>query len=141
MEATDFLPIVSVLSIVTVESGGWALLRFLTGEATLGSPAAPDVMDRRMHFFRAGHAHAGVLLVLSLVFFLYLPRAGFSNGFDWLVGLVLLVGILAQAGGFFVHLARGAPEAPSPGTTLTRVGGILMGIALVVLAIGLIKEL
>src|SRR4051794_17588244 len=141
MEATDFLPIVSVLSIVTVESGGWALLGFLTGRGTLGPPAEPDVMDRRMRFFRAGHAHAGVLLVLSLAYFLYLPRAEFSNGFDWLIGLVLLAGILAHAGGFFLHLARGAPEAPTAGTMLTRVGGVVVAIALVILAIGLIKEL
>ena len=141
MEATDFLPIVSVLSIVTVEFGGWALLGFLTGRATLGGPAEPAIMDYRMRFFRAGHAHAGVLLVLSLAYFLYLPRAQFSNGFDWLVGLVLVAGILAQSGGFFLHLARGAPPTPTAGTTLTRAGAVVIAIALVILAIGLIKEL
>ncbi|HYT50948.1 MAG TPA: hypothetical protein VEL10_01945 [Gaiellaceae bacterium] len=138
MKATEFLPIVSVLSLITVEFGGWALLGFLTGRGSLG---APEVMDHRMRFFRAGHAHAGVLIVLSLVYYLYLDRADFSNGFDWLVGLVLVAGTLAQSGGFFIHLARGAPATPSVGTTVTRLGAILIAVALVILAIGLIKQL
>jgi hypothetical protein len=35
MEATTILPIVAVLSLVTVEYGGWALLTFLSGRAGL----------------------------------------------------------------------------------------------------------
>ena len=94
-----------------------------------------------MRFFRAGHAHAGVLIVLSLVYFLYLDRADFSNGVDWLVGIVLVAGALSQSGGFFVHMAAGAPERPTVGTTVTRTGAGLIAVALVVLAIGLIKQL
>jgi drug/metabolite transporter superfamily protein YnfA len=141
MKATEFLPIVSVLSLITVELGGWALLKFLTGQDSLGAPATPDVMDRRMRFFRAGHAHAGVLIVLSLVYYLYLDRADYSNAFDWVIGLVLVAGTLAQSGGFFIHLAKGAPETPSVGTTVTRLGAIVIAVALVILAIGLIQQL
>ena len=68
MEPTNVLPIVAVFSLVTVEYGGWALLTFLTGREGLS--------DWQKGFFRAGHAHAGVLLVLTLVYLLYLPRAG-----------------------------------------------------------------
>jgi drug/metabolite transporter superfamily protein YnfA len=139
VEATDFLPIVSVLSLVSVEFGGWALLGFLTGRGSLGAEQA--LVDHRMRFFRAGHAHAGVLIVLSLVFYIYLDRADFSNGFDWFVGVVLVVGTLAQSGGFFIHLGMGAPGAPSVGTTVTRAGAILIAVALVILAIGLIQQL
>jgi drug/metabolite transporter superfamily protein YnfA len=139
MKATEFLPIVSVLSLITVEFGGWALLAFLTGQGALkGEPAT---LDNRMRFFRAGHAHAGVLIVLSLVYYIYLDRADFSNGFDWLVGLVLVAGTLAQSGGFFIHLGKGAPPAPTVGTTVTRVGALLIAAALVILAIGLIQQL
>src|SRR5919112_263251 len=66
MQPTRVLPAVSVISLVSVEYGGWALLGFLTGRGRLG--------EFREQFFRAGHAHAGVLLVLSLVFFLHLAR-------------------------------------------------------------------
>jgi hypothetical protein len=35
------------------------------------------------------------LLVLSLVYLLYLPRADFSDALEWVAGGVLLAGVLA----------------------------------------------
>jgi hypothetical protein len=90
-------------------------------------------------FFRAGHAHAGVLLLLSLVYLLYLPRADFSNALEWIAGGVLLAGILAQSGGFFLHLGVGHEGRPSVGTKLSRAGALLIAAALVTLAVGLIQ--
>ena len=130
MEPTDVLPIIALLSLVSVEYGGWALLGFLTGRGNLG--------DFREKFFRAGHAHAGVLLVLSLVYFLYLDRTGYSNRVQWIAGLLLLLGIIAQSGGFFIHLGLGQPDRSSLGTVVTRTGALLLAVALVMLAIGLI---
>lgn len=131
MEPTEILPIVAILSVVTVEFGGHALLRFITTDRE-------KLGEFRERFFRAGHAHAGVLLVLSLVYLLYLPRAGLSNALEWLLGAALLVGVLAQSGGFFVHLGLSRSGSRSLGTTLTRVGALLIAAALVGLAAGLI---
>jgi hypothetical protein len=131
IEATTILPIVAVLSLVSVEYGGWALLSFISGREGLA--------DWQKGFFRAGHAHAGVLLALTLVYLLYLPRADFSEQFEWISGCVLLAGVLAQSGGFFLHLAVGGPGSPSVGTKLTRAGALLIGASLVALAVGLIQ--
>jgi hypothetical protein len=60
-----------LLSLVTVEYGGRTLLGFLTGHGTLAA--------FRERFFAAGHTHAGVL-VLSLAYFVYLGRTGYSAG-------------------------------------------------------------
>jgi hypothetical protein len=111
VEPTNVLPIAAVLSLVTVEYGGWALLTFISGREGLA--------DWQKGFFRAGHAHAGVLLVLSLVYLLYLPRTDFSDALEWVAGGVLLAGVLAQSGGFFVHLGVGQEGKPSAGTKLT----------------------
>ncbi len=132
MEPTTVLPVISLLSLVSVEYGGWALLGFLTGRGQLGG--------FREQFFRAGHAHAGVLLVLSLVYFLYLDRTGYPTGVQWLAGLLLLVGIMAQSGGFFIHLGLGEPNRSSLGTVVTRFGALLIAAALVILAVGLITS-
>jgi hypothetical protein len=121
MEPTRLLPIIVLFSLVTVEYGGWALLSFLTGRGSLGR--------FREQFFRAGHAHAGVLLVLSLVYFVYLDRTEFSTDVQWLVGAVLLAGVLAQSGGFFLHLALGEEGR----------GAAFLAVALVTLAVGLIQ--
>ena len=132
MEPTTVLPVIVLLSLVSVEYGGWALLGFLTGRGQLG--------QFREQFFRAGHAHAGVLLVLSLVYFLHLDRTGYSTGVQWLAGLLLLVGIIAQSGGFFIHLGLGRPNRSSLGTVVTRFGALLIAAALVILAVGLIRS-
>jgi len=81
-----------------------------------------------------------VLLVLSLAYFLYLGRAGYSAGVQWLAGALLLAGVLAQSGGFFVHLALGQEGRSSLGTVLTRAGALLIAAALIMLAIGLIRH-
>ena len=132
MQPTRVLPAVSVLSLVSVEYGGWTLLGFLTGRGQLG-----QFQER---FFRAGHAHAGVLLILSLVYYLHLDRTGYSNGVKWLAGGLLQAGILAQSGGFFVHLGLGRPNRRSLGTAVTRLGALLIAAALVILAVGLIRS-
>src|SRR5262249_15821813 len=89
-------------------------------------------------FVRAGHGHAGVLLVLSLVYFLYLDaKTDFSDRTEWIVGAILLAGILAQSGGFFVHLGVGEAGRASIGTRLTRTGALLIATALVVLPVGI----
>jgi hypothetical protein len=130
METTTLLPVISLLFLVSVEYGGWSLLGFLTGRSQLG--------EFREQFFRAGHAHAGVLLVLSLVYFLYLDRTGYSTGVQWLAGLLLLLGIMAQSGGFFIHLGLGHMNRSSLGTIVIRTGALLPAAALIVLATGLL---
>ena len=132
MEPTRLFPIIVLLSLVTVEYGGWALLGFLTGHGTLGA--------FRERFFAAGHAHAGVLLVLSLAYFVYLGRAGYSAGVQWLAGALLLAGVLAQSQVHEESSGLGQQGHSSPGTVLTRTGALLIAAALIILAIGLITH-
>ena len=131
MEPTELLPAVALLLLIGVEFGGWSLLWFITSKR--------EVMDeRRIQFFRAGHAHGGVLTILSFVYFLYLDRAGFSEGLQWVLGIGLIVGALAQSGGFFVHLGKGSPDSSTAGTVLTRTGALVIAAALIALAVGLL---
>jgi hypothetical protein len=131
MEPTKIYPIVALLSLVTVEYGGWALLTFITSRSG-------QLNDSQTQFFRAGHAHAGVLLVLALVYFLYLGNStDFAESTQWIAGAILLAGILAQSGGFFAHLAAGEPRRTSIGTRLTRSGALLIATAVVILVVGI----
>jgi hypothetical protein len=52
---------------------------------------------------------------------------------------MLIAGVLAQSAGFFLHLGVGQDGTPSPGTKLTRTGAVLIGAALVALAVRLIQ--
>jgi hypothetical protein len=129
MEPSRLLAILALVGLLGVEYGGWALLTFITGREGLSSA--------QQRWFRAGHAHAGTLLVLSLVYFRYLSDTSMSMTLRWTGGILMLVGILAQSGGFFVHMASGARDASSAGTCLTRSGGLLLGGALLLLTLGL----
>jgi hypothetical protein len=131
MNPITFFPVFIIISLLTVEIGGAALLRMLTTEG--------DLSDFREQFFRAGHAHAGVLLILSLVYFLYLDRTAFSERAQWFAGAVLALGVMAQSGGFFLHLALGEPNESSAGTVMTIGGGLLIAVALATLAYGLVR--
>ena len=129
-DPTRWLAVFAIAGVLGVLYGGWALLTFVSG--------MPRPSAAQLRFFRDGHAHAGVLLVLSLVYFRYLPEANFSEALRWLTGLTMLAGVMAQSGGFFVHMVTAAEEGgASLGTKLTRLGALLIGGALVALAIGL----
>jgi len=125
LAAKTYLVIV-LLALPTVMFGGFSLLRL---------SLANRLDDYQRGMFRAGHAHAGVLLVLSLASVSLMAFVGIGTGWVWFLGAVLLAGALAQSGGFFVHMAIGRPDRWSAGTTLTVVGAVLLTIAMVVLAI------
>lgn len=129
MEPSRLLAILALFGLLGVEYGGWVLLTFVTGRNGLSSA--------QQRWFRAGHAHAGTLLVLSLVYFRYLSDTRLSLTLQWTGGIIMLIGVMAQSGGFFLHMASGAEHASSPGTRITRSGGLLLGAALLLLIIGL----
>ena len=98
MDPIRLFTVIALLSLPTVMFGGYSLLRLMK--------------DRKLTpfqetYFRAGHAHAGVLLILALVSLVLLGGTDYSNGMRWLVCLLLLIGILAQSGGMFLHAFSG----------------------------------
>src|SRR3712207_7816256 len=89
-----------LLTVVAIESGGAFMLRVVTGAA-----AATDFQRR---FFRAGHAHAGVLVTLGLVCLLLAEASGLTGVAGWVArtgGLVAAVLLPARV--FFSALGAG----------------------------------
>jgi len=131
MDPVRLFSIISWIALPTVMFGGYSLLGLLARDNTWLTPF-------RATYFRAGHAHAGVLLVLSLVYYSYLAQTTFSEGLKLAACIVLLIGILAQSGGFFLHMLAGKPGKVSAGTTVTILGAVLLAFATLLLAYGLI---
>jgi hypothetical protein len=119
-----------LLSLPTVMFGGYSLLRLT---------AARKLTDFQRTYFRAGHAHAGVLLVLALAALDAMNNTDLGTGAQWAIGAILAVGILAQSGGMFVHMGVGSPGRWSWGNTLTTAGGVFLATALVWLAVGVLR--
>jgi drug/metabolite transporter superfamily protein YnfA len=121
--------IITWIALPTVMYGGYALLGFIT---------RGGLSPFQQTFFRAGHAHAGVLLLMSLLYHLFLEKTSLSPGLKAAGAVIVLVGILAQSGGFFLHLALGQPGQASAGTAVTTVGAVLLVLGVALLVYGLI---
>src|SRR6266496_3239987 len=85
-----------IVVLPTVIYGGYSLLQFLIHDpAYMQNPL-------RQNLFRAGHAHAGVLLILSLVALLYVDEANLSQGWKRVVkSFIPLAAIFLPAAFFF----------------------------------------
>lgn len=119
-----------LLSLITVESGGWFLVRVGTG----GVPA--NALQKG--FFRAGHAHAGVLLVLGLANLALLDRAGLPLWWHILAAALPPAAAILMPAGFFLSVLGREPQRPSRLLALVWTGGSALAIGLGFSGIGLI---
>jgi uncharacterized membrane protein len=117
----------------TVEIGGASILSMLIGDPAYGQN------DLRQDLWRAGHAHAGVWLVLSLVALRYVDEATLSEGMKWLVRLAFPAAAILMPLAFFLSIL--SPEATEPNAmiNLAYVGGVVLAVGLLVLGVGLIR--
>jgi hypothetical protein len=123
-----------VLIIVpTVEIGGASILSLLIGDPQYGQN------DLRQDLWRAGHAHAGVWLVLSLVTLRYVDEAALSEGLRWVVRLAFPVAAVLMALAFFLSVIPEDAREPNGVIYLAYVAGLLLAVGLLVLAVGLIR--
>ncbi|HWP42331.1 MAG TPA: hypothetical protein VNO14_03780 [Blastocatellia bacterium] len=118
----------------TVIFGGVSILTLLIGD--------PRYMQNelRQDLWRAGHAHAGVLLLLSLVALRYVDEANLSQGLKGFVrSSIPLSAILLPAAFFFSVLT---PEATEPNEMiyLAYAGAVILAAGLLTLGVGLIKK-
>jgi hypothetical protein len=130
MPALRIFESISWVSLVTVMYGGYSLLGLLARGDRLSA--------FQEQYFRAGHAHAGVLLLLSLLFYIFLDQTTLATPLKVVAAGVLVVGILAQSGGFFLHMGLGKPGRRSAGTLITSIGALLLAGAVLFLVYGLI---
>jgi len=131
MEPTRIFSIIAWILLPTVMFGGYSLLSLLI---------AGDVLTPfQVPFFRAGHGHAGVLLVVALLYHTYLDKTALPDRVKWLACAAMLAGALMVSGGFFLHMAAGAEGQSSVGTLITTIGAVVLALDSFLLAYGLIK--
>jgi hypothetical protein len=123
-----------LITVPTIQYGGYFLLTSLMdkGSGYMDNPL-------RQNFFRAGHAHAGVIVILSLVCQMLADAAVLSSPLVWFVRIgVPLSAILISAGFFFSMLP---PTATQPGAavSLIYVGAVVLALSVLTLGIGLIR--
>jgi hypothetical protein len=119
-----------LLAIVTIETGGIYLTRVAQG--------AVPLTEFQKSFARAGHAHAGVLVILSLVIQLYVDVSGLTGFAEWVArSAVPLAAILMPAGFFFSSMGEGR-DKPNQLMWLVWIGALLLAAGAATLGIGLL---
>src|ERR1700761_5817214 len=129
-DTTRLLAGILLLSLVTVETGGLYLIRLVQG----ATPATPF----QLSFARAGHAHAGVLLILSLTALLYADAARLTGLWGWLSRVGVPAAALLIPGGFFFSSMGAGRDRPNALIALVYVGGVVLAVGLASLGIGLL---
>lgn len=118
----------------TVIYGGVSILSML-----ISDPAYAQ-NQLRQDLWRAGHAHAGVLLVLSLLTLLYVDQANLSERLKRVVRTFVPASAILLPAAFFLSVLT--PDATQPNVMiyLAYVGAVLLATGLLVLGVGLIRK-
>ncbi len=122
-----------LIMVPTVEIGGASILSLL-----IADPAYAN-NDLRQDLWRAGHAHAGVWLVLALVALRYVDEAALSEGMKWVVRVAFPAAAVLMSLGFFLSVIPEDASEPNGLIYLTYVAGVVLAVGLVALAVGLIR--
>jgi len=123
-----------LITVPTIEYGGTFLLTVLSGQFEL------PLTDFQKGMFRAGHAHAGVLVILGLIAQILIDNITFEHRLKmWLRGGFVTAALLVS-GGFFAAAIGENLTKPNSNIWILWLGVIVLAVSLLVTGIGLIKN-
>ncbi|GAA3102112.1 hypothetical protein [Streptosporangium carneum] len=124
---------VLLITVPAVAFGGLSLLAHIMRHI-------PGYLDNpvRRGLWRAGHAHAGVLVLFALVALLYVDQAAMSDATRTLTRILIVAAPILMPLGFFLSVVRPSDTRPNRLIWLTGVGGVSLGAGTLLLGIGLI---
>lgn len=123
------------LSVPTIAFGGYFLLTILTGEREY-----MQLTEFQKSMFRAGHAHAGVLVILSLVAQILIDYANLSNVLKWSVRKAFPAAAILVSGGFLAGASGSQITKPNEFISILYLGVVVFFAGLLTLGIGLIRK-
>lgn len=119
-----------LLTVVAIESGGYFLVKVVTGRV----PATPF----QTSFFRAGHAHAGVLVILGLLCVVLAEATALGGFARWVAATGVLVAAILMPAGFFFSAMGSGRTRPNGAVVLLPAGAVALAAGVVTLAVGLL---
>ena len=121
-----------LLSVLLVSGGTMSILILIEHPFWTSSPL-------RQHFIPLGHAHAGVLGVIMLIYGLYLDKVNLSEGARKLAAGLYIAGALIMPGGFLFSVLRDGATKPGFELLVVPVGGALVGVSFFMMFIGMYR--
>lgn len=132
-EATLTTAGILLITVVAVAYGGLTLLTHLARRR-------PGYLDNpvRRGLWTAGHAHAGVLVLLALVALPYIDQAETSDGMRSLIRTLIVAAPILMPLGFFLSVPRPTDSRPNKLIWLTVAGGVSLSVGAVLLGLALL---
>jgi hypothetical protein len=126
---------VILITVPTIEYGGTFLLGMLkrSEPGYTGNPL-------RQNLFRAGHAHAGVLVILSLVIQLFVDSLSLPNTISLIARLGAPCAAILMPLGFFLSVTSARAQKPNGLIALVYIGAFALAISTLVLGALLVRS-
>jgi hypothetical protein len=126
---------VILITVPSIQYGGLFLLHSLRDRSS-------HYMDNalRQNFFRAGHAHAGVIVILSLVCQLLADSATLPPALLWMVRIGVPAAAILMPLGFFLSMPSPQATQPNGLVSLIYAGAAVLAVSVVTLGIGLLRS-
>ena len=124
-----------LITVPTIQYGGYFLLTSLMdrGSRYMDNPL-------RQNFFRAGHAHAGVIVILSVICQLLADYAALPASLVWLIRVAIPLSAVLISAGFFVSVPSPDASQPNGFVSLIYVGAVILALGIILLGIGLLRN-
>jgi hypothetical protein len=129
-ESARFTAGIVLLTIVGIEYGGLFLVRTIRSDLGL--------TDFQRSFFRAGHAHAGVLVILGLICLLLTGATSLTGFWNWLAGTGALIAAILMSAGFFISAIGAGRTKPNGFIAVLFAGAAMLAAGVVTLGVGLL---
>ena len=121
------------ISFPTIAFGGHFLLSILKRAA-----GTEGITETQRDYFRAGHAHAGVLVLLGIVGQLFLDESKLDGAVVWALRIGLIAAPLLMSGGFFGGAPRTTRGAAGPLVRLVTAGAVVLSLSTIGVGISLL---
>lgn len=95
----------------------------------------------RQRLWAAGHAHAGVLLILSLVVLTLVDQTELGSGWQMLVRWAFPVAAILLPAAYFLSVLKPDVDRPTPIINLAYLGAISLTAGMITLGVGLLRTL
>jgi hypothetical protein len=123
-----------LLTVPTIQYGGYFLLTSLVNRSS-GYMENP----LRQNFFRAGHAHAGVFVILSLICQILADSANLPTPWLWVARVGVPIAAILIPAGFFFSTVSPAAAQPNGFISLIYFGIPFLAAGVLTLGVGLLR--
>jgi hypothetical protein len=123
---------IALILVPTIVYGGLTVL-YIISNGAFGTAGRRNLSPSQMSFYRAGHAHAGVLTLLALLVQILVDHAALPEALVWPVRIGVVAAALCVSGGFFAVAHTRALRG------LLYLGAFLVAATTLTVGIGLVR--